>query len=125
MRRPTRSDPDRHIQNRRPWHRLALGSGVQGRWVQGVAATVAASLLVSGCLITNAATDTLPTGGTTKPGTLPRPVTDVGAAVRQPVRVDVAPLIAAQLDVESNWNPTAVSLADGKLTQTVIGDTAR
>lgn len=71
MRRPTRSDPDRHIQHRRPWHRLALGSGVQGRWVQGVASTVAASLLVSGCLITNAATDTLATGGTIKPGTLP------------------------------------------------------
>ncbi len=83
--------------------------GAQARWIRGLVVTVAVSLLCTGCLITNAATDSLSAGGVIAPGTVPADyqtwVIQAGSQCGQ----IVAPLIAAQLDVESSWNPNAVS----------------
>jgi len=89
--------------------RWSLPKWVRRRWVRAAAVTVAASLLCTGCLITNAATDSLSAGGVIAPGTIPADyqtwVIQAGSQCGQ----IVAPLIAAQLDVESSWNPNAVS----------------
>ncbi len=74
-----------------------------------MAAAVAASVLVTGCIITNA-TDTLSTaGGTLKPGTVPAAFQTWVLQAGGQCGLIVAPLIAAQLDLESSWNPNAVS----------------
>lgn len=99
MRHSTRWNLPRRVQRRRG----------PARWIRGLAVTVAASLLCTGCLITNAATDSLSAGGVIAPGTIPADyqtwVLQAGSLCGQ----IVAPLIAAQLDVESSWNPNAVS----------------
>ena len=73
-------------------------------------AAVAASVLVSGCIITNA-TATLTTGGAIAPGTVPAQYQTWVLQAGSQCGLIVAPLIAAQLDVESSWNPNAVSPA--------------
>jgi cell wall-associated NlpC family hydrolase len=106
----TRRTLPRRARTRWARTRPALPRRARTRWVRVVAVVVAGSVVCTGCVITNAATDSLSTaGGVVAPGTIPAGYqTWVLQAGRQCGQI-VAPLIAAQLDVESSWNPNAVS----------------